>query len=216
MDYKFKTANQWKHQVVISDDGFHWDSSFYKYNEVRSIRGIPIKIMVNFAHYEHLDEFIFDLHLVNGSILRQEVKTLQRAKATAFIGSTNDAMNEISFLFESLANKTHQARLEKYNDYYNKYKRYLLMEWGDGSTVSGDAEGNIYKDEQYFGSWFPSENELDISVNNRDKVIRFRKLSSNFFSKDRDCHVDPFTDNYIITHMFQKIHLDLAQLVKGG
>lgn len=206
----YKTSHQWRHQIVIQDNGFYWDSNFYSFDNVYSCRGLPIKKYVNFAHYGNLDEFIFDLFMTDGQTLRQEVKFSQRLKATTMLSSTSEAMNEIGEVFQLLSNKTLESRVKKYNEYLQKYKRYLLMDDTKGNTVSCDQMGNVYKNEKFFGSWFPSANDLDVTQSDRDQSIRFRKKSSNFLSSDRDCWVDTFLDHEIVEKSFELIGLPLS------
>lgn len=214
MDYKFKTSQQWKHQVIPEEDGFYWDSNFYDYKKVFACRGVPVQKNVNFAHWEHLDEFFFDIYLVDGSILEQEVKSLQRIKSTAFLGNTSDAKKELSYLFDILIYKTFEIRYEKYQNYFERYKRYLLHDDNKGNTVSADRSGNIFKNENFFGSWFPSKNDLDVTQDNRDRSIRFRKKSSTFLSKDRDCYVDIFIDYDIVSQHMDFIGLGLDKFTE--
>ena len=210
MDYKFDTSSQWKHQVVPEDSGFYWDSNFHRYDDVIACRGVPIQKNVNFAHWEHLDEFVFDIYLSNGTVLEQRVKTLQRAKATAFLGNTNNAGKELSYLFSILTNKTFQNRYKKYKDYFEKYQRILLNDDNKGNRISTkNGTGDIYKNEEFFGSWFPSKDDLEVFQNTTYQCITFSKKSSTFLSSKKECHVDIFMDYDIVTQHLDHIGLGL-------
>tara|TARA_B100001758_G_C18115810_1_gene456075 strand:- start:92 stop:730 length:639 start_codon:yes stop_codon:yes gene_type:complete len=208
MSYQFKTSQQWKHQVVPEEKGFYWDSNFYEYSKVFSIRGIPSKTIVNFAHYKHLDDFIFEIYMLDGKVLVQEIKTLHAAKAIAFLGNTSDVGKELSYLCDLLLYHTFDIRYEKYLNYYKRYNRILLATSLDGDTLSAKY-GDIYFNKKFYGCYLPNNRTLEVSQDGNSCSIRFQKISSNFFSSDRYIQVDIFDDYDIRSQALDAISLGL-------
>ena len=203
----YKTSSKWEHQVTVYEDGFKWDGISYRYDAVRSIRGVPIQHYVNFSPVN--SQFVFSLFLDTGIILTQQVGSGGRFKL-AMRMNDEEVHSEISHLFGVFQLKTYNFRIKKYNSYYEKHKRVLLQDDGKGNTVSSDQEGNIFFNEKYFGSWFPSENSLETSLDLQTQEICFKKINSNFLSKDRKLFVDTFLDHDIISEAFEFIHLPLS------
>ena len=205
---EFKTSKQWKHQIGLTDDGFYWDSNYYPYSDVYSSRGIPSRTNVNFAHYEHLDEFYFELLLKNGQLLVQEVKTTHRAKSVFLMGNTTDAARELSVLYKILLKKTSSYRSDKYIEYAESHSKWLLyINQKENIRLSGDDKYNFYLNEELMGNWKDETMEI-WQLANKCTICFSRSNSGTMFSKGFEANVDIFQDHDIIPSMYELVGLN--------
>ena len=216
---KYETSKYWLCQMSINEDGFYVDSNFHSYEDIFAIRGLPISISVNTFDDGNLNDFIMDIWMKNGKCFRQGVKTIERVKALSTFGlagpKDSNVLDELYHLFESLRIKSFKSRKDKFDKYIQQYDRYLIQQDPKSKqTISADENGNIYKNEKYFGNWFPSKNDLVPTISDGNQSIRFRKQDSSIFSSERDCYIDTFMDADLTKTILSLINLPLESFTE--
>ena len=204
---EFRTSKQWKHQIGLTDNGFYFDSNFFLYADVDSLTGIPSRTSVNTAHYEHLDEFYFEILLQDGQLLTQEVKTSHRAKSVFLMGNTVDASKELSYIYKILLEKTLKYRYKKYTEYKEiKGKRLIYFDKRKNIILSADDKYNFFLNEELIGNY--EDGTLEIwQLGNKCTICFARANSSSMFSKGFEANISIFKDHDILQLAFGLVGL---------
>ena len=207
---EFRTSKQWKHQIGLTDNGFYFDSNFFLYADVDSLTGIPSRTSVNTAHYQHLDEFYFEILLRDGQLLSQEVKTSHRAKSVFFMGNTVDASRELSLIYKILLQNTLKYRYQKYLEYAENNEKWLLyFDKRKNIILSADDKHNFFLNEELIGN--RKDGTVEIwQLANKCTICFARANSSSMFSKGFEANISIFKDHDILQEMFRLAGLHSA------